>query len=224
MVGGMNGTLADELARERILAIVRGSDPEAAIRTAVTLMECGIRILEVSLVTADALRVISEIVKVAPDGCLIGAGTVLSRSEVAAAAKAGARFMVTPALADSVAESVALGIPVLAGAFTPSEVVRALDLGADVVKLFPMSLGGPAYLRALRGPFPTVPFVPVGGSGCGHRPRLPGIRCNRGGRRQPAHRRCRSRGRPRRTAHPCRGIPGCRERIRCERQGMMPKR
>lgn len=163
MVGGMNGTLADELARERILAIVRGSDPEAAIRTAVTLMECGIRILEVSLVTADALRVISEIVKVAPDGCLIGAGTVLSRSEVAAAAKAGARFMVTPALADSVAESVALGIPVLAGAFTPSEVVRALDLGADVVKLFPMSLGGPAYLRALRGPFPIVPFVPVGG-------------------------------------------------------------
>jgi len=159
----MNGTLEDRLARERILAIVRGSDPDAAIRTAVTLMECGIRILEVSLVTADALRVISEIVKAAPDGCLIGAGTVLSRSDVSAAAGAGASFMVTPALAESVAESVALGIPVLAGAFTPSEVVRALDLGAAAVKLFPMSLGGPAYLRALRGPFPAVPFVPVGG-------------------------------------------------------------
>ncbi len=159
----MNGTLEDELARERILAIVRGPDPDAAIRTAVTLMECGIRILEVSLVTADALRVISEIVKAAPEGCLIGAGTVLSRSDVSAAAKAGADFMVTPALAESVAESVALGIPVLAGAFTPSEVVRAVDLGATAVKLFPMSLGGPSYLRALRDPFPGVPFVPVGG-------------------------------------------------------------
>lgn len=159
----MNGTLEDELARERILAIVRGSDPDAAIGTAVTLMECGIRILEVSLVTADALRVISEVVAAAPEGCLIGAGTVLSRSDVSAAAGAGASFMVTPALAESVAESAVLGIPVLAGAFTPSEVVRALDLGAAAVKLFPVSLGGPAYLRALRAPFPAVPFVPVGG-------------------------------------------------------------
>lgn len=159
----MNGTLEDELTRERVLAIVRGADSDAAIRTAVTLMECGIRILEVSLVTADALRVISEVVKAAPAGCLIGAGTVLSRSDVSAAAEAGANFMVTPALAESVAESVGLGIPVLAGAFTPSEVVRAVDLGAAAVKLFPMSLGGTAYLRALRGPFPAVPFVPVGG-------------------------------------------------------------
>ena len=71
--------------------------------------------------------------------------------------------MVTPAVAESVAESVTRGIPVLAGAFTPTEVLTALSLGATAVKLFPSSIGGPAYLRALRDPLPDVPFVPVGG-------------------------------------------------------------
>ena len=71
--------------------------------------------------------------------------------------------MVTPAVTESVAASVARGIPVLAGAFTPTEVVTAADLGAVAVKLFPASVGGPAYLRGLRDPLPDVPFVPVGG-------------------------------------------------------------
>ena len=71
--------------------------------------------------------------------------------------------MVTPAVTESVAESVARGIPVLVGAFTPTEVVTAVGLGATAVKLFPSSIGGPAYLRALRDPLPGVSFVPVGG-------------------------------------------------------------
>jgi 2-dehydro-3-deoxyphosphogluconate aldolase/(4S)-4-hydroxy-2-oxoglutarate aldolase len=71
--------------------------------------------------------------------------------------------MVTPAVTEAVAESVARGIPVLAGVLTPTEVVTAMNLGASAVKLFPAGAGGPAYLRALRGPLPGVPFVPVGG-------------------------------------------------------------
>jgi len=70
---------------------------------------------------------------------------------------------VTPAVTESVAESVTRGIPVLAGAFTPTEVVTAMGLGATAVKLFPSATGGPAHLRALRDPLPGVPFVPVGG-------------------------------------------------------------
>ena len=152
-----------ELTSERMLAIVRGTDPDAAIRAALVLLGSGIRFLEVSLVTTDALRVISEVARLAPGGTVVGAGTVLTREDVARAEEAGARFMVTPAVAESVAESVTRGIPVLAGAFTPTEVLTALSLGATAVKLFPSSIGGPAYLRALRDPLPDVPFVPVGG-------------------------------------------------------------
>ena len=152
-----------ELSRARLLAIIRGADPAAAIQAALVLLESGIRILEVSLVTTDALRVIAAVARRAPEGCVVGAGTVLTREDVARAQEAGARFMVTPALTESVAESVARGIPVLAGALTPTEVVTAMSLGATAVKVFPASIGGPAYLRALRDPLPDVPFVPVGG-------------------------------------------------------------
>ena len=152
-----------ELAQERLLVIIRGADPEAAVATSLVLLRSGIRFLEVSLVTADALGVIAEVARSAPDGAVIGAGTVLTRDDVTRAAEAGARFMVTPAVTESVAESVAVGIPVLAGAFTPTEALAAMGLGAAAVKLFPSALGGPAYLRALRDPLPDVPFVPVGG-------------------------------------------------------------
>ncbi|MGO4690867.1 bifunctional 4-hydroxy-2-oxoglutarate aldolase/2-dehydro-3-deoxy-phosphogluconate aldolase [Glaciibacter sp. 2TAF33] len=159
----MNENFLNDLTQERLLAIIRGSDADAAIRAGVTLVECGIRFLEVSLVTADALRVIGEIQRLGGDRCMIGAGTVLTRDDVARAADAGARFMVTPAVTDSVAESVARGIPVVAGALTPTEVLTAVGLGATAVKLFPGSVGGPRYLKALREPLPLVPFVPVGG-------------------------------------------------------------
>lgn len=152
-----------ELAQERLLVIIRGPDPEAAIAASLVLLRSGIRFLEVSLVTADALGVIAEVTRAAPDGSVIGAGTVLTRDDVNRAAEAGARFMVTPAVTESVAESVAAGIPVLAGAFTPTEALTAMGLGAAAVKLFPSAVGGPAYLRALRDPLPHVPFVPVGG-------------------------------------------------------------
>ena len=158
-----SGRFLDELTQERLLAIIRGTDPAAAVQTALALFECGFRFVEVSLVTTEALRVIAEVAGRVPAGCLIGAGTVLTREDVSRAQGAGARFMVTPAVTESVAESVSRGIPVLAGAFTPTEVVAAMDLGATAVKLFPSATAGPAYLRALRDPLPGLPFVPVGG-------------------------------------------------------------
>lgn len=153
----------EELTSARLLAIIRGSDPGTAVRSALVLFESGIRFVEISLVTTDALGVIAEVARQSPAGCWLGAGTVLTGDDVANAARAGARFMVTPALTESVAGSVARGIPVLAGAFTPTEVATAAGLGATAVKLFPSSVGGPAYLRAIRDPMPGVPFVPVGG-------------------------------------------------------------
>lgn len=163
MVRPANTDFLRELAHERLLVIIRGTDPEAAIVAGRTLLDSGIRFLEVSLVSTDALRVIATLVDLAPNDAVIGAGTVLTRDDVSRAADAGARFTVTPAVTESVAASVARGLPVIAGAFTPTEVVAAMDLGATAVKLFPAAAGGPAYLRGLRDPLPDVPFVPVGG-------------------------------------------------------------
>jgi 2-dehydro-3-deoxyphosphogluconate aldolase / (4S)-4-hydroxy-2-oxoglutarate aldolase len=151
-----------DLTGARLLAIIRGSQADAAIATALALIDEGFKFLEISLNTDDALRVI-ETVAGRAGHAMIGAGTVLSVSDVADARAAGSSFMVTPAVAPSVAESVRRRIPVIAGAMTPTEAYSAMQAGAVAVKLFPASSGGPAFLSALRDPLPTTPFVPVGG-------------------------------------------------------------
>lgn len=152
------------LRAHRLLAIVRGGDPDAALTTVLTLAEEGVTLIEVSLSGRDALDVIARArAALGPDATL-GAGTVLSTEDARAAHKAGAAFLVTPAVSDGVATGRELGLPVLAGVMTPTDILQALRLGADALKLFPAgSAGGPGYLRDLRGPFPDLPFVPVGG-------------------------------------------------------------
>jgi 2-dehydro-3-deoxyphosphogluconate aldolase / (4S)-4-hydroxy-2-oxoglutarate aldolase len=150
----------DELAAHRLVAIVRGSDAESALRTVLTLAEEGVALIEVSLVTADALEVIARARTALGESARLGAGTVVTADDAGRAAAAGASFLVTPAVSAAVS---AVTLPVIAGALTPTEVVAAMEAGAAAVKLFPASSGGVPYLRALRDPFPHVPFVPVGG-------------------------------------------------------------
>ncbi|MGW6707869.1 bifunctional 4-hydroxy-2-oxoglutarate aldolase/2-dehydro-3-deoxy-phosphogluconate aldolase [Streptomyces sp. NPDC054956] len=151
------------LRQERLVAIVRGKDAEASFRTVMTLVEEGVPLVEVSLSGTDALDVIGRARKELGDEAWLGAGTVLTAEDAQRAAGAGANLMVTPGLGAGVDESVRQGLPVLAGVITPSEVLAADAAGAAALKLFPGSVGGPAYLRALRAPFPDLPFVPVGG-------------------------------------------------------------
>lgn len=155
--------LLNLLGEHRLLAIVRGNDPEAALSTVVTLAESGVNLIELSLTTADALAVISKARTALGPQAHLGAGTVVTAHDAAQAQQAGASFLVTPAIGSAVAEASRLGLPVIAGAFTPTELVEALDRGATAIKLFPASVGGVGYLRALRDPFPEVPLVPVGG-------------------------------------------------------------
>ena len=110
--------------------------------------------------------------------------------------EAGGQFIVTPALAESVDESARQGIPVLAGAMTPSEAYEAMNRGATAVKLFPASIGGPPYLKALRDPFPDIPFIAVGGVGLDEAAAYWEAGCHRGGPRRTAVRGCRFRRRP----------------------------
>jgi len=152
------------LAAHRLVAIVRGTDPEAAVRTVLTLAEEGVELIEVSLSGADALSVIERARKAFGPDRPLGAGTVLTADDARAAHQAGANFAVTPGLGEGIGAAHELGLPVLAGAMTPTEILAARTVGVAALKIFPAAqAGGPAYLKALRGPFPHEVFVPVGG-------------------------------------------------------------
>lgn len=155
--------LLHELRSRRLLAIVRGADPDAALRCVLALAHEGVSLIEVSLTARDALDVISRARAELGASVDVGAGTVVTAQDARRAGEAGARFVVTPAVVPGARAAAELGLPLLCGALSPTEVAAAAGAGAAAVKLFPASLGGPAYLRALRDPFPAVPLVPVGG-------------------------------------------------------------
>src|SRR5690606_8487158 len=159
--------MTDRLARTRdsgVLAVLRASSPELALDTAEAIIRGGITGIEVTYSTPDAPAVIRELIARHGEAAHIGAGTVTTVEQASAAADAGAEFLVSPGtLPDLTRAMLATGRIVMTGAMTPTEVMGALELGVDVVKIFPASLGGPSYLGALRGPFPDAPLMPTGG-------------------------------------------------------------
>jgi 2-dehydro-3-deoxyphosphogluconate aldolase/(4S)-4-hydroxy-2-oxoglutarate aldolase len=158
-------SLMDQLTQQRLLAIIRGRDLQGCVDTALTLVDEGVGLLEISLTSADALQAIELVAARIGGDVALGAGTLLTAQDVRQAREAGATFAVTPAYGPAAAAAVEAGMPLLAGALTPSEVVASINAGADAIKVFPASAFGPGYLASLRDPFPDVPFVPVGGVG-----------------------------------------------------------
>ena len=147
-----------------LLAVVRGESCAAAVEVAGALIEGGVLGIEVAFTTPEAHRAIGELNEEHGDRILLGAGTVTTPEELEKARSAGASFLVSPGCDPELVPLMqSTGLAVLPGVLTPSEVMLAGRLGTSVVKLFPGSLGGPSYLKALRGPFPGVSFVPTGG-------------------------------------------------------------
>ena len=155
--------LREALREARLLAIVRGPDPAGLIVCLRTLADAGVRLAEVSLTSTSALEVLKQATSELGDRLTIGAGTVLTAEDAHRSHSAGAEFLVTPAGGKGEDAGQEIDMAVLTGALTPTEVWAAYQRGAAAVKLFPASLGGTAYVRALRDPFPQVPLVPVGG-------------------------------------------------------------
>lgn len=147
-----------------IIAIIRAASSNQLIAAAEAIRQGGVRAIEVTMTTPGALGVIAEASQKYGDEVLFGAGTVLDPETARAAILAGAGFIVAPNLDLSV---VALchrySIPVMPGCFSPTEIVTAWQAGADMVKLFPAEIGGPAFVKALKAPLPQVEIVPVGG-------------------------------------------------------------
>ncbi|MFJ4862278.1 bifunctional 4-hydroxy-2-oxoglutarate aldolase/2-dehydro-3-deoxy-phosphogluconate aldolase [Streptomyces sp. NPDC088748] len=156
--------LAPALAAAPVIAILRSQSPRHFAATADALHEAGIRAMEFTLTTPGVLHALREYAESKPAGTALGAGTVMTPADAMRAVAAGATYLITPAVCpDVIREGRRLGVPVLPGALTPSEMVAAWREGATMVKLFPASAGGPEYLRAVRAPLPHVPLVPTGG-------------------------------------------------------------
>lgn len=153
-----------ELQRARLIAIVRLVDHTNAVEIASTLCDAGVRFLEVTVERAGGFHSLERVVSAVGGRAIVGAGTVLSAADVIRASTVGARFVVAPDTnRDVVNAAHERGLLALPGALTPSEVSAARSSGARMIKLFPGSLGGVDYLRALRAPFPDLKFVPTGG-------------------------------------------------------------
>lgn len=166
----MREYVIEQIRKNRIIAIVRGVEPEKAIRVAQALYEGGIRLVEVTFnqkdpasfhATAASIRGIREAMG---DKMLVGAGTVTTPELVELAQQAGALYIISPDTDTSVIEKTRqLGLVSIPGAYTPTEAKQAHVAGADFVKLFPCVGDAAAYLKAICAPFNHIPFLAVGG-------------------------------------------------------------
>ncbi|MBV8894994.1 MAG: bifunctional 4-hydroxy-2-oxoglutarate aldolase/2-dehydro-3-deoxy-phosphogluconate aldolase [Acidobacteriaceae bacterium] len=147
-----------------IMPAVRASSADDALFASEAVFSSGIPLVEITMTTPGAVGVISQLLRTA-SGVIVGAGTVLNLETARACVEAGAGFLTSPGFDPELAEFAAQhGLAIIPGALTPSEIIMATKARAAFVKVFPCaSLGGPSYIRALRGPFPDTPFVASGG-------------------------------------------------------------
>lgn len=147
-----------------VVAVVRHTDPGPLVEVVRALADGGVTVAEVTFTVPNAVDVIREAKRQLGDRVLLGAGTVLDPETARAAFLAGAEFIVAPSLnLDVVRMCRRYDKLVMPGAFTPTEVVTAWEAGADIIKVFPADVVGPAFFKALKGPLPQVKLMPTGG-------------------------------------------------------------
>lgn len=147
-----------------IVSIIRAKSGEQLVNVAKALYEGGIDVIEVTFTVPGVLDIIAAVKKELGSKILLGAGTVLDTETARAAILAGAEFIVTPTVNPEVIKLCnRYSKVIMPGGFTPTEVLTAWDAGADIVKVFPAEIGGPALLKAIAGPLPQVRLLPTGG-------------------------------------------------------------
>ncbi len=157
-------TVLNRLHTIGLVAVIRGPSPDLTLRMVDALVEGGVTGIEITYTTPDAASVVRALDQQYGSRILLGMGTLTEPHQPDEAQEAGARFLVSPHCEpELMARMVATGLVVMPGALTPTEIFQAHRLGADVVKVFPGSLVGPGYLKALRGPFPHIRTMPTGG-------------------------------------------------------------
>ncbi len=147
-----------------LVAVVRSPHAEQLVETARALVEGGIDVVEITMTVPGALEVVAQVRRSLGDRLLLGAGTILDAETARAALLAGAEFLVAPTIDEDVVRVCRrYDKLVMPGAFTPTEILRAWEAGADIVKVFPADVVGPPFFKALRGPLPQIRLMPTGG-------------------------------------------------------------
>src|SRR5215211_1233029 len=158
----MAGTV--DVESSGVVAIVRLDDLSRAVPLTEALLRGGVTAVEFTFTNRLAARVIESVRDAVGEAIAVGAGTVLDSETARIAILAGAQFVVTPTLKTSVIELCRrYAVPTVIGAFTPTEMLTAWEAGATYVKVFPASVGGPGYLKDVRGPLPQLKLIPTGG-------------------------------------------------------------
>ncbi|QDT89392.1 bifunctional 4-hydroxy-2-oxoglutarate aldolase/2-dehydro-3-deoxy-phosphogluconate aldolase [Gimesia algae] len=146
------------------VAIIRAPSGELLVDVSKAIYAGGLDVIEVTFTVPGVLDILAQVKRELGDKILLGAGTVLDTETARAAILAGAEFIVTPTVNTDVIELCnRYDKLIMTGAFTPTEVLTAWEAGADIIKVFPAFVGGPAYLKALHGPLPQIPLMPTGG-------------------------------------------------------------
>lgn len=149
-----------------VVGILRGFRLDTVCRITETVLKNGLLNLEITMNTKWATEQIKKVKSMVGDQMNIGAGTVLSIDDLESALEAGAEFIVTPVVNEEIIKRCRqLSVPIFPGAYSPSEIERAWNAGADMVKLFPADLLGPAYLKSVKAPLPEIRMMPTGGIG-----------------------------------------------------------
>jgi 2-dehydro-3-deoxyphosphogluconate aldolase/(4S)-4-hydroxy-2-oxoglutarate aldolase len=157
-------TTLNRILEGGIVAVVRSESSEPLVKVVRALAEGGVTAAEVTFTVPDAIEVIRQVRREVGDAVILGAGTVLDAETARAALLAGAEYIVAPTLnLDVIRLCRRYDKVVMPGAFSPTEVLTAWEAGADIVKVFPAEVGGPSYLKALRGPLPQIRLMPTGG-------------------------------------------------------------
>jgi 2-dehydro-3-deoxyphosphogluconate aldolase / (4S)-4-hydroxy-2-oxoglutarate aldolase len=148
-----------------IVPVVRTNSAENAVKAVEAIYRGGIRAAEITMTVPGAIKALERVADALGDKIVLGAGTVLDPETARACMLAGAEFFVSPSTKLSTIEMCRrYSKPIMSGALTPTEVLTAWEAGADVVKVFPCgNVGGPKYIKALKGPFPQIELIPTGG-------------------------------------------------------------
>jgi 2-dehydro-3-deoxyphosphogluconate aldolase / (4S)-4-hydroxy-2-oxoglutarate aldolase len=147
-----------------VVAVIRLKDPTTLRAVVDALAEGGVRALEVTMTVPGAVGLIRELAPALPDGFLLGAGTVIDSDTARAVIDAGARFVVAPVFRPDVIRTCHdRDVAAMPGCFSPTEILAAHELGADIVKVFPATMLGPQFIRDVRAPLPQVKLMPTGG-------------------------------------------------------------
>jgi 2-dehydro-3-deoxyphosphogluconate aldolase / (4S)-4-hydroxy-2-oxoglutarate aldolase len=154
-----------EFMKEQLtVAVIREATLQTIVPTVNALYEGGVKVIEITAETPKCTSLIEKVRAELDGKVLVGAGTVLDPETARAAIMAGSEFIVSPSFnPETIKVTKRYGVPSIPGALTPTEILSAYELGADMIKVFPANTFGPGYIRNIHGPFPTIPLMVTGG-------------------------------------------------------------